>query len=110
MDDAGPDLRDLPTADLVAVVVTHLVGDESLPLQIRGGRLVDERAVAELLGAMSALVGRFTGEQSVPKELALATVGIATRFENVHYPQEQQERLEDLGAEVERLAEEMFAT
>ena len=45
---------------------------------------------------------------SVPKELALATVGIATRFENVYYPQEQQERLEDIGAEVERLAEEIF--
>jgi len=92
------------------VVVARLIGPDSLPLQIRGGQFVDEREVAELLDAMRALVGRFTDESAVPKELALATVGTATRFENAHYPQEQQDRLEDLGAEVERLAEEVFGT
>ncbi|MCC2313562.1 hypothetical protein [Cellulomonas xiejunii] len=96
------------TSELVALVVARLVGNNSLPTQVHGGEFVDERQVAELLEAMGALVGRFTSEASVPKELALATVAIATRFENVHYPQDQQERLEDIGAEVERLAEEIF--
>ena len=105
---SGPALPD-GTDALVALVVARLVGEDSLPVQVRGGGFVDEAQVAELLAALQVLAGRLVGERTVPKALALATVNVASRFENSHYALAQQERLEDIGHEVERLAEELYS-
>ncbi|WP_277209154.1 hypothetical protein [Isoptericola croceus] len=90
------------------VVVDRLLGPQAVPLRLHQGAYVDEAEVAELVEALAFLVQAYRGRTMVPKPIALALVDISARFENRFYTQEQQERLEDIAHELQRLAEELF--
>jgi hypothetical protein len=90
------------------VVVDRLLGPRAVPLRLHQGDFVDEAEVAELVGALAVLVQAYRGRPTVPKQVALALVDISARFENRYYSHEQQERLEDIAHELQRLAENLF--
>lgn len=91
-------------------VVDLLLGPDCLPLKIRAGEFVDESDVARLFDALGVLIAAYRGRTTVPKEIALALVDISAHFDNRFYTEVQQNRLEDIGHELQRLAEELFST
>ncbi len=90
------------------MVVDRLLGPQAVPLRLHQGGFVDEVEVAELVEALTFLVQAYRGRPTVPKPIALALVDISARFDNRFYTQEQQERLEDIAHELQRLAEDLF--
>jgi hypothetical protein len=76
-------------ADAEFVVYDRLLGPRSLTSQIRDNAFVDEAEVSERFRAINTLTVLYRDRPDVPKELALAFVDIAARFENRFYSESQ---------------------
>lgn len=98
--------------DDLATVERLLIGANSIPVQLRMGEGLDEDSYIELTRALERLIEYYAQRPEVPKSLALAFVDVGTAFAYAPgtYPDDQLERLEDIGHELSQLGQELFSS
>jgi hypothetical protein len=100
----------MEVADALNLVYECLLGENSLPLQLRMQQGLDEKRFAELTVALRVLIAHYRSKHEVPKQLALCMVDIygAFSFKEGFYEAEESNRIEDAGILLQELATELF--
>ena len=100
------------TAAAIDTVTELLLGEDSIPVQLRMHEELDRERFDRLVGALEQLVEEFRDADAVPKVLALAFIDISNHFffPEGAYPQDELERIEDAGIRLSELANELFAS
>ncbi|TKI52868.1 hypothetical protein FC756_26900 [Lysinibacillus mangiferihumi] len=92
------------------IVYEHILGENSILIQLRRGEGLNENQFNELITAMQFLIVEFKSLDVVPKKLALAFVDVSNYFyfnEN-KYCLEEQNIIEDAVQMISQLANELF--
>lgn len=95
--------------EAISIVQRLLLGQDSIPVKVRAGVQYSDAEVYELKSALHVLIGLYRDKSFVPKVVALSFVNISAVLQSRFYDAAQQQRLEDLGADLEYLAEELFS-
>lgn len=87
-----------------------LVSEHSIPIRLRMHQGLDEDAYSDLTAALERLIDYYAHRPDVPKRLALAFVDIGAAFyyDEGTYPEEELERIEDVGQELSRMGQLLF--
>ena len=87
-----------------------LLGERSIPVQLRLHEGFDREAYERLVKAIRVLIRHYKDQASVPKKLALAFVDVSNYFfySEQAYPESVVEDLEDAAYELTALASELF--
>ncbi len=95
----------------LATVERLLISENSIPLRLRMHRGLDEDSYGELTAALERLIDHYANRPEVPKRLALAFVEIGTAFYYPAgtYPDDELERIEDVGQELSQLGQLLFS-
>ena len=92
------------------IVYDCLLGEQSIPAQLRFRQGMNENRFAQLVAALRLLITHYAAAETVPKQLALCLVDIygAFSFREGMYSEAVTARLEDAGIQLQGLAEELF--
>ena len=98
------------TAAAIDTVTELLLGEDSIPVQLRRHEGLDQERLDRLVGAIEHLVEEFRDADAVPKVLALVFIDISNHFffPEGAYPKGELERIEDAGIRLSELANELF--
>jgi len=94
----------------VELVCASLLGEHSFPVKIRTRHRVTEEEVNELFSAIDFLIRHYRGQNTVPKNLALAFVDIYAGFSvaDGFYSEDEIKRYEDIGIALQEKAYDLF--
>lgn len=92
------------------IIYKYILGDESIPIQIRKGEGLDNNSYNLLVDALIFLVEQYKKANDVPKKLALCFVDIGSYFyiDEDFYPEIERIKIEDAGHKISELANRMF--
>lgn len=87
-----------------------LLGEDSIPVQLRMRAGLNKNQFSELKEAIEFFIQYYKNESSIPKYLALAFVDISSffYFTDEGYSEPELEELEDAGALLTSLANQLF--
>lgn len=91
-------------------VEEYLLGEDSIPVQLRMRAGLDKEKFAILVEATEFLIEYYRSEDVVPKSLALAFVDISSYFffKEGDYSEAELEEIEDAGILLTSLANQLF--
>lgn len=100
-----------PVEEAISTVTELLLGDDSIPVQLRMHEGLDQARFERLVAAIEYLIEAYRDEDGVPKVLAHAFVDISNHFfyPEGTYPEDELERIEDAGMRLTQLADRLFA-
>jgi hypothetical protein len=98
------------TDNALEIVYQKLLGEDSLPLNIRNMKGVDQDDYNQLINAINFLIDVYKNRTEIPKKLALAFVDIGNYFivPNLSYSEKEIDLFEDYGMELSYLGQQLF--
>lgn len=95
----------------LAFVYKCLLGDDSIVVKLRMNEGLDDELFIKLIESLRFLVDYYSGEENVPKRLALCMVDIyaAFSFREGFYSSSDAVRIEDAGTQLQELATDLFS-
>lgn len=105
-------MSDETLAEALDTVTELLLGETSIPVQLRMHEGLDQASFDRLVVATEYLIETYRDQDAVPKSLALAFVDISNHFfyPEGTYPEGELERIEDAGIRLSSLADELFGS
>ena len=105
-------MTQLTTAAALDTVTELLLGEDSIPVQLRMRDGLHQERFERLVAAIEHLIEAHREQDSVPKALALAFVDVGNAFfyPEGTYPEVELERIEDAGIRLGELASELFGS
>jgi hypothetical protein len=93
------------------LVYECLLGDNSIPQQLRMKQGLDHERFSQLTDAIRLLIDYYAGEDAVPKKLALCMVDVygAFSFREGFYNDTDTVAIEDAGLLLQELATDLFS-
>lgn len=100
----------MTTEEAIDTVTELLLGENSIPVQLRVREGLDQARVDRLVAAIEHLVETYRDQDTVPKVLAHAFVDVSNHFfyPEGTYADDELARIEDAGIRLTSLAEELF--
>ncbi len=100
----------MTTEEAIDTVTELLLGENSIPVQLRMHDGLDRARFDRLVAAIERLVETYRDQDTVPKVLAHSFVDVSNHFfyPEGTYPEAELERIEDAGIRLTSLAEELF--
>lgn len=102
----------MDTDQKIGFVFECLVGEQSIPAQLRMKRGLNEERFTRLISVLQELTGECAGGATIDKRLAFAFVDIRTAFDGAIrlYSGAVAERIEDAAEQLVDLAYGLFST
>lgn len=90
----------------IDIVYEGLVGEESIPVDLRMGRGLDYNKLVKVKKALKILIEFYRDKKDVPKKLACCFIDIygLFQFKKEYYPKEELIEFDYIGVELQELA------
>lgn len=97
--------------ELLHVIEEGLIGERSIPNQLRNHRRFDRKQFDNVVEAIGEARRNTEGDEWVPKRLALCFVDISNHFyvDRNHFEEHEVKQIEDAGLKLSELANQLFS-